>query len=753
MNFTNSQSQAVSSHGLPTLINAGAGSGKTRVIIEKAGQFIEKGMPPERLALITFTKKATFEMLERLYERVGIVAYKACVSNWHSFALNQVVKPAMVKGHPYFDLLGYTEKDIVVLNESESKTLIGECAKAILSTADYELLVENGGITRVQGFISYQLSYGKGPKTAYNDKMEALGNNPNQNEVDLLQMTILIWNAYFKRLIELNAVDYDHILIHACKLLKHDPKLRSWIQQFYLAVLADEHQDANPVQGEFLKLIVGDGNNLTLVGDDKQSIYGFRAADVGQFINAKTEYQGMNIIEMAENFRSSNRIVDLANAVAMLMDSSQKVTDGIMIAKSGYEGDLPIARRYKTAEDEAIGVVSEMKSLIESGQCQQSDFAILYRAKTIKEKLESELVRQGVDYRVVGDNDFFDSKEIKDWVAFLRFSANDKDVMAASRVIDAAGIKSRGVTMRRALINEEISIQQYLQKMTTAGTKKSHDKQQGFLNLIECHETLTEILHECGSINDLAKHRNIDASDESLQVEWAQMLSTIERGLMTIWQQLFKAKLIEDAKKKYKTKSETAEVLAEVNQKETNVKTLNARLFSFIESHGHLLDCIKQLNLLIDSGESESNSVQLMTLHASKGLEFKQVYIVGCEDESHFRGRDDDDEHEEKRLFYVGITRAEKRLTVSCSCQRTVWGKSMARTPLRFLPQLPVELFNWQDLTGGSLKETSLSIQKPTTTNLNSHSNNPIKDLRMGIYEEPNLTVNAKEIRVEGYKI
>lgn len=754
MKLTESQNKAVMSRGCPTLINAGAGSGKTRVIVEKAARYIESGMPAERIAAITFTKKATYEMLKRLFERVGITAYKAHISTWHSFALNQIVKPAISKNHPYFKKLGYKENDIVVLNESESRTLISECSKSVLSASELELLKENGGSARVQGFIGFQLSFGRGPKAAYREKSASLKEKQSsQDELDLLQYSVLIWQAYFKRLIELNAVDYDHILLYAVKLLKHDSKLRAWVQSHYLAILADEHQDASPIQGELLKLVTGDGNNLTIVGDDKQSIYAFRAADVEQFINAKSEYENLNIIEMAENFRSSKRIVSLGNAVSELMDPTQKVTAGQMIPESGVEGELPIARLYSSDEDEAEGTVNEISQLINSGQCQPSDFAILYRAKIIKDSIEKQFVKSGIEYRVVGDKDFFDAREVKDWVAFLRFSANKKDVMAASRVIDAAGIKSRGVTMRRHLIDKGISVTQYLHNMSMAGTAKSAARKQGFLNLIECHETLQEILQECGSIQDLSKLRGPGVTEEELNRDWAAMLKSIEEGLMTIWQQLFKAKWIEEAKKKYKVTTETSEVIAEVEAKELNVRTLNSRLFSFTEDHGHLVDCIKQLNLLIDSGEKDSNAVQLMTEHASKGLEFKRVYIVGCEEESHFRGSNTDNEHEEKRLFYVGITRAELSLTISCARQRIVWGNNAPRTPLRFLTQLPTDLLQWQDLTEPRGRVDSSYEAPQNSHSSNPVSTNPIKDLRDGKYDTPNLSVKTKAVRVEGFKI
>ncbi|KAB0482396.1 ATP-dependent helicase [Vibrio chagasii] len=752
MKLTQSQRQAVHSNGVPTMINAGAGSGKTRVIVEKAGNLIDGGMPPERLCAITFTKKAAAEMLERLYQRVGIQAYKSVICNWHSFALNQVLKPAMTKKHPYFVKSGYTSNDLVILDESESFTLINEAANKVLSKSDLEYLKENGGVQNVQRVISFALAFGRGPKAEYHHQMDAWkGKEVAQVERDIFQFSILIWQAYYKRLVELNAVDYDHILIHAVKILSIDAKFRSWIQHHFLAVLADEHQDANPIQGLLLKLIVGDGKNLTMVGDEKQSIYGFRAADVGQLLNACTDYEGMNIIHMAENFRSSSEIVSVANAISTLMDKSQKVTDGQMIAKSGVSGTKPFARRFTNDNSEAEYTAKEINSLIQSGEYIGRDIAILYRAKNIKHSIEEHLLKLGVDYQVIGDKDFFDAKEVKDWMAFLRFCANEKDVMAASRVIDGSYIKSRGVTMRQKLIDTGMSPIDYCKFMTTQGTAKSEAKKQGFKDLIEFHETIKEVLSESGSIDDIDKLRNYELSNEELQELWAEILVGIENALLTIWQALFKPKCIAEAKKKYKTDTETAEVLSEVTTRENNVKTLNARLFKYTEQHGHLLDCIKELNLLVDSGDHQANSVQLMTEHSSKGLEFKRVYVIGCEDEAHFKGTEQDDVHEELRLFFVAATRAESDLIFSCASKRLVFGNTVPRQPLRFLVSIPPELLNWQDFSQ-SYGVNRNSYQSAADRG-QFNGSNPIDRLREGYYVEPDLSVVTTAKRIEGFKI
>ncbi|MGF1827218.1 ATP-dependent helicase [Vibrio splendidus] len=752
MNLTQSQNQAVHSQGAPTMINAGAGSGKTHVIVEKAAKLIEGGMAPERLCAITFTKKAAAEMLERLYRRIGIDAYKAVICNWHSFALNKVLKPAIAKNHQYFIKSGYTSNDLVILSDSESYTLLNESATKVLSKSDLEYLKENGGVKRVERVIGFALAFGRGPKAEYNNQMELWrGKEVSQIDRDMFQFSLLIWQAYYKRLVELNAVDYNHILVHAVKILTIDAKFRGWIQQHFLAVLADEHQDANPVQGLLLKLIVGNGTGLTMVGDEKQSIYGFRAADVGQLLNACSDYEGMNIIHMAENFRSTSEIVSVANAISNLMAPDQKVTDGQMIAKSGKTGNKPIARRFSTYSAEAEYTANEIHSLIQNGECTGSDIAILYRAKNIKESIEENLLKLGVDYQVIGDKDFFDSKEVKDWMAFLRFCANEKDVMAASRVIDGSSVSSRGVTMRQKLIDSGITPVEYFKYMTTHGTAKSEAKKQGFRDLLEFHETIKEVLEESGSIQDLAKLHNHVLSEAELQNLWEDVLNGIESALLSIWQVIFKPKCLSEAKKKFKTDFETSEVLNEVSTREKNVITLNARLFKYTEQHGHLVDCIKELNLLVDSGDQQSDSVQLMTEHSSKGLEFKRVYVIGCEEEAHFKDNEQDNVHEELRLFFVASTRAEQDLIFSCASKRLVFGSTVPRTPLRFLLKIPTQLIAWEDLSQPRWQNSTTPDRVVQQTDYKG--SNPIDRLIEGHYEEPNLSVKTTTNRIEGFKL
>lgn len=747
MKLTASQYEGVNTTGVPCMINAGAGSGKTRVIVEKAATFIESGLEPCRLCAITFTKKAAAEMLERLYLRIGIKAYQAVICNWHSFALNQVIKPAIKKQHPYFVKCGYTSSDLVILDETESLTLINESAKKTLSNSDYEFLKEHGGAKYVQNFMGLSLSYGRGPKSEFEHQSKT---NPNLtfDEKALLSHCVCIWKVYYRRMIELNAIDYDHILVHAVKILTNDVGFRTWLQNQFKAVLADEHQDANPVQGLLLKLIVGQGNNLTMVGDEKQSIYAFRAADVGQLLNAQKEFGDMKIVQMGENFRSTEQVVNVANAIADLMHEDQKVTDGHMIAMANIQGDKPIARQFANDKDEAITTANEIKQAIESGELKPEEIAILYRSKVIKDPIEAQLIENGVEYRVVGDKDFFDSKEVKDWSAFLRFCANEKDVMAASRVIDAASLKTKGVTMRQKLIDKNLTVIEYCKYMTTYGTVKSQDRKLGFVSLLECHSIIKEALFECGSITDLAKINNYELSDSELRNKWGEVLSGLEEGLHQIWVELFKPKIIDNAKKKYKTQEMTAEVISEVNKREQNVITLTKRLFAFTELHGHLHDCIKELNMLVDSGEQGASAVQLMTEHASKGLEFKRVYVIGCEEEAHFKGNEKDNVHEELRLFYVATTRAEKDLIYSYAQRRLVHGEFKTRKPLQFLCALPVDLLYWESSI--SPKVAYEKSHEETTT---KRTGNPIQMLARGQLPHPKLTVEVKETRIEGFKI
>lgn len=738
MNFTDSQLEAITSHGTPSMINAGAGSGKTRVIVEKSRRLITGGMPPERVCAITFTKKAAAEMQSRLYQQIGLDAYRAVICNWHSFAYNQILKTASSKRHPYLSTIGYTG-DLIILDDGESRTILTECAKAALSPEEFETLKEAGGVKRLQNDMGLALAYCRGVK----EQSEWLKNIWRSKKTDREQQVLWfnkleVWKLYEQRLIELNAVDYDYILVHAVNLLKSDPHFTNWLQGHFGAVLADEHQDCNPVQGMLLKLIVGNGNNLTMVGDEKQSIYAFRAADVGQLLHAKNDYANMKIVSMAQNFRSSPEIINLANGIADLMDESQKVTDGQMATDKPHTGILPVARYFKDDRKEAEFTANEIHQLIQSGQYQAKDIAVLYRAKIIKNLVEDKFIELGVDYQVVGDRDFFDAKEVKDWIAFLRFCCNENDVMAASRCLDAANIGAKGITMRQHITNGKAkNVMDYMQKMSVAGGEKSQSKRQGFKRIIEAHGVIDDFLKECGSRDDVARLMGLDVSHEAVGDQWQAIIADLKNGMFMIWDEVFKDSYVQEAANRNK-KDETVDVLSIVAERRKNIEILTTRLFSFLEQFGHVKDCIRELTLLVDSGDNNTDSVQMMTEHASKGLEFKRVYIVGCEDEAHFKS-DDANIHEELRLFYVAVTRAEHEVVLSCASDRFVHGFVEKRNPLRFIQALPKDLLRFEDYR---------RYRTNFSSGQNQYQQRPARQ-----QTQPATPVAEKPVRVDGFKI
>lgn len=768
MNFTESQTTAIETINVPCLIQAGAGSGKTRVIVEKAKRAYLSSIPPEQIAALTFTKKAAAEMRERLFKDIGIDAYKTIICSWHSFAFNQVIKPASDKKHPLLAQIGYSS-DVIIFDESESRMTLNECVKEVLNKDEIEAFNEAGGVRRLENEMGFALSYGRTVK--YQDKWlkEKWKKCPVERSEELLWYSYLtVWKLYEKKLFSMNAIDYNYMLVIAVFLLEKDKTLRQWLSGFLKVILADEHQDCNPIQGRFLKLVAGAGTNLTMVGDDKQSIYGFRAADITQILNASRDYQGIKVITLPDNFRSSPEIITLANSITDLMDESQKISEGHMKPNKPSKGIKPVVREFFSDDEEAEVITNEIKSILDSKLCNPSDIAILYRNKAIKDKIENCLLSHHIDYQVVGDKDFFDAKEVKDWMAFLRFCGNDADIMAASRVIDGCYISSRGVTMRQNIANGKYENPiAYIKHQTQAGGPKSQLKRDGFSALLESQQCINEAIKECGSKLEYAQLNGISDESEEAREGWDQVTQGLKSALMEIWEHLFKPKYFEEAEKQVSkgAKKDAKEV---VDGRKKNVEVLTERLFAFLEEQGHLLDCIRELVLLVDSGGNEEQAVQLMTEHASKGLEFERVYVIGCEDEAHFKS-DDTDMNEELRLFYVAVTRAIEHLSISYCNQRFIYGDVSQRKPLRFIEQIPSENYDTPMVPKVQQKPTSYNQRNVASNHSRAQqqmnnamneaallidvecSNNPIEAFVMSCSD-----AQSKEnevVRVEGFKL
>lgn len=691
MNLTPNQLLGVQTQGRPTLLCAGAGAGKTKVIVEKIRCILEAGVEPEAIAAVTFTKKAAAEMRDRLFAMVGLDAYRCNISNWHSFALNHILRPAQKNGHDFFKRQKYTD-EIIIIDKSEAMSLLREAAKESLTKDDHGSWTDGGGLKSLNKVMSKGRAHGRSVKMHYTWQIGAW--EKDKQDLDTIRQfnfNIKIWVEYERKLRSVNAVDFDNILVLAVHLLKQDSVLVSKLRNTFKFILADEHQDCNPVQGMLLKLIAGDGHCLTLVGDEKQSIYKFREADVYQLLNAYKEYENMAVINMADNFRSTTPIINLANNIARFM--TEKITDGQMVPFRTDRGIKPQYRLFQSHRDEALYVANAIQTQISNGK-KANEIAVLYRSKVVKEELESTLIERNMAVQVVGEQDFFDKKEVKDWVAFLRFCANTNDVMAASRALDAMDIGSKGITLRRNVLDSNISVLDYMRSQSVKGGEKSHAKREGFRSLVELSDAFYDVFTQIGSRHDLATNLGLSYADTSVEEEWRKHLNRIYGALIGTWKELFRPACEKQAKKKLESNTSAVDsketIDSIVSKKLKNIELLTQRFFDFLDKQGHMLDAIKEIVMLLDSGETNVDAVQFMTEHASKGLEFKVVYVIGCEDESHFRGDEDESLswHEELRLFYVAATRAEDELYISSASSRWEYNDTKIKTPLRFISML-----------------------------------------------------------------
>ncbi|EHA1127434.1 ATP-dependent helicase [Vibrio navarrensis] len=732
MSLTPNQTTGVKTFGKPLLLCAGAGAGKTKVIVEKIRLILSSGTDPQSVAAITFTKKAAAEMKERLYSMIGLDAYRCVITNWHSFALNHILKPANKRNHPFFAFQRY-KGELIVIDKGESVSLLRESAKDELSKEEHEFWDERGGLRSLDKVMAKGRANGRTVKEHYEWQQKIwVTEGCDKQASQQFTYNIRIWRNYERRLRNVNATDFDNILVLSVKLLQYDPNLVRLLQAQFKYVLADEHQDCNPVQGLLLKLIVGNGTGLTIVGDEKQSIYGFREADVYQLLDAHRQYPGMEIVNMADNFRSKSPIISLANNIASLME--EKITDGQMIPYRRDRGIKPQLRVFQTDRDEADHVANEIISKISSGT-KASDIAVLYRGKIAKECLEKTLIEKQVPIQVVGEQDFFDKAEVKDWVAFLRFCANPNDVMAASRTVEAMDIGSRGLTLRRHVMDHGISVEDYLIEQSRKGGPKSAGKRAGFANLIELYQAFNSTFLEAGSRETFADSQGITfAESEEL---WNEYLNKIYNALMGSWIELYQPAVVRAAEKKVAKSGSDDEgnnVASIVATKKRNVELLTQRFFKFLETQGHMIDAVKEIVLLLDSGETNTDAVQFMTEHASKGLEFSVVYVIGCEDETSFRDGDNQENswHEELRLLYVAATRPMDELYISCATSRWEFTDTKVKTPLRFLERLNPENIDIITYNGKPLSFFSKQQQAvPRWSNSHQRNKSPSQEDRI----------------------
>ncbi|MCA3748741.1 MAG: DNA helicase PcrA [Rubrobacter sp.] len=632
-----SQLEAVEHTEGPLLVLAGAGSGKTRVLTHRIAYLLERGLAaPDEVLAITFTNKAAEEMKERVALLVGQQARRMWVSTFHSFCAR------VLRAHA--ERLGY-RRGFTIYDQGDSIRLVKRC------------IVELGKDPKRFNPRSFaaQISAAKNALVGPDDYLR-------QTEGYMAENVAEVYGLYQQRLYENNAVDFDDLIMQTVALLELFPEVRERYQERFRYIHVDEYQDTNHAQYRLVNILAAKHRNLCVVGDDDQSVYSWRGADIRNILDFERDYPEARVVKLEQNYRSTQTILDAANAV-VANNVSRKAK---RLWTAGEEGER--IRVFAAGDEyaEARFVVSEIRRLLDGG-ARPSDVAVFYRTNAQSRTLEDVLVREGIPYQVIGGLRFYERAEIKDAMAYLSVIANPADDVSLERI---ANVPKRGLGA------------------TSLGKLQEHARRAG--------TTLYEALAEPEAAGLSGKARR--ACEELRRLFEGWRVAAREVGPA----ELAEAVLEESG---YRGELE-AERTIEAEQRLDNLEELinAARAYEAAEPEPSLEGFLQELALYSeqDALDTGGGSVTLMTLHNAKGLEFPHVFIVGMEEGTfpHARALDEQNLEEERRLCYVGITRAMKSLTLSYARVRSSWGEREPRMPSRFLSEIP-ERFKAGGPSGG----------------------------------------------------
>ena len=639
-NLNPPQREAVMTTEGPLLVLAGAGSGKTRALTHRIAYLIgEKGVRPWNILAITFTNKAAGEMRNRVAALTG--TNDVFVSTFHA-ACVRILRSAA-------DRLGY-ESGFSIYDTDDSRTLLRQILKALdYDPKQYREREMQAKISSLKNRLVTPDAFEK----------EALGNYRDGKIAAL-------YREYQKRLMAANAMDFDDLLVNTVKLFEENPDVLERCRQRFKYILVDEYQDTNEAQFRMIKLLAERHGNICVVGDDDQSIYRFRGADIRNILHFEEAFPGAKVIRLEQNYRSTKTILKAANAVIANNEGRKEKT----LWTDNPEGEKIAFRLYGTPEEEAKGILQDI--LREKKRYPYGSCAVLYRTNAQSRVLEEVFVRAGVPYRLIGGVSFYQRREIKDLIAYLKTVSNGLDDVAARRIINVPRRGIGDVTVERiADLAAQRGLSFYDAAALTASGMAGIKAPAGLLKFVSLIEKLRELLQSC-TLQQL--------------IEQAVLLSDYEEDLKN------------DDPIEAETRRENIRELENKAMSFPAEETPAATLARFLEDVALVSD--------VDSLTDESDRVVLMTLHGAKGLEFPKVYMAGMEDslfpgERSIASADREELEEERRLCYVGITRAREKLVLTAARCRRINKDFVNSDVSRFVNEIPPELLQESGTRGG----------------------------------------------------
>lgn len=626
----------------PVLILAGAGSGKTRVLTHRTAYLIEeKGVNPYNIMAITFTNKAAGEMRERIDALVGYGSESIWVSTFHSTCVR------ILRRH--IDRIGY-DTNFTIYDSDDSKSVMKEICKRL--NIDTKIYKERSLLAAISSAKDELVS-----PTQFALQAAASSDFAKKKQAQVYQ-------EYQTALQKNNALDFDDLIVKTVELLQTDPEVLAYYQERFRYIMVDEYQDTNTAQFELIRLLAQRNRNLCVVGDDDQSIYKFRGANIRNILDFEKVYPDAEVIKLEQNYRSTQNILDAANNV---IHNNIGRKDKALWTDRG-SGNRIHFRPFDNAYDEAEYIASDIKSKKYQGTSDYGQCAVLYRTNAQSRLLEESFISEGIPYDVVGGVNFYARKEIKDLLAYLKTIDNGKDDLAVKRIINVPrrGIGAASVNKVQDFADHMgisfFEAMQRIDEITSIG--KAGEKLRNFALMIMMFRT--KLQH--GTLEDLITD----------VIETTQYTKELEESDD------------DDAEDRLQNIDELISKVVSFEQEREELGE-EASLSAFLEEVALVAD--------IDGVDKDDNKVLLMTLHSAKGLEFSQIYLAGMEDgvfPSYMTITSDDptEIEEERRLAYVGITRAKDDLTITYAKQRMLRGETQYNPISRFIKEIPENLMD-----------------------------------------------------------
>lgn len=619
MTLNDKQLEAVEHKDGPCLVLAGAGSGKTKVLTQRIINLIDSGVSPYNILAITFTNKAAKEMRNRVENELGSITDSIFIGTFHSFGLR-------ILRENYIDI-GYTS-NITILDTDDAKAIVKRILKENgYDPAKYEIRTI---INKISSAKNDGISPDEYTKLFLNDLDIVIG---------------LVYKEYTKLLKDNNSVDFDDLLLKPVELLKKNKIILEKYQERFKYILVDEYQDTNSIQYELCKLLASKYKNIFVVGDANQSIYSFRNADYRNILNFEKDYKNTKVILLEENYRSTNNILKAANSVIKNNSEGKKLN----LWSSKRDGELIDYIRCEDEIKEANFVINKIKDLVSNGY-KYSDMAVLYRTNAQSRVVEDAFVRNNIPHNIIGSYYFYNRKEIKDLIAYLKLIYNPCDSVSLERIINVPkrGIGAKSIeNLRKKATENNISMFDAIDSGKELEFKKMILKLQEF----SLNGNLSDLIEEILSTTGLRMEYEINKSLEN------------------------------EAKVENLNEFKTVALMFE----ESGIYDLQ----TFLEN----------IALVSDRGQysNDGDEVSIMTLHSAKGLEFNVVFLLGMEEGLFPHNRSFNslsDLEEERRLCYVGITRAKEKLYLLSARQRTIFGKTSGTIESRFIREINDDLIN-----------------------------------------------------------